>query len=531
MIIRKPYAFLIKKFKLIHGILSVLILYLMISTYSIFSFYNDYAGNSFISTTDLVSTYINIFMFLICIIVIVCLLAIYYLLDKKKKPNKIYVFGSILYCLLFILFIIMIVFFQSIEYNDFSYEKRRIIRDILGLFLMPQVIVFIVCVCRTLGFNLKEFDFKKDLRDLEIDEKDYEEVELTLGKDNYKYKRALRKSLRLFKYFIYENKFFVTMICSIFALIMSLTVFLNLRIYNIHYDEKQEFIANSIFYTANGSYLAYKDIYGSVITKDKYYLLINITLRNKLNSDIEVSRNTFRLNIDGELVLPKFTFKEQFLDVGQTFTECTLTSGEQKDVVVVFELTESQIKKKEYILKVKNASYLSVANLKSEYVDLVIKPENINKDEDTITYTIPNNIDLSNTILGNSSIYVSLFDIADSFKEKYENCYNDSCSSYTYIVKPTGKGNAVLKIKSEVNVDNTKYISKYIKYPSYFYKYFSTIIYRNEGETKKIKTNIIESTYGTDKYTYIEVPEKIVYSDQIRVLIDIRGVKYNLILK
>ena len=45
---------------------------------------------------------------------------------------------------------------------------------------------------RACGFNLKQFDFKKDLEELQIDTSDYEEVELTLGKNNYIIARFFR---------------------------------------------------------------------------------------------------------------------------------------------------------------------------------------------------------------------------------------------------------------------------------------------------------------------------------------------------
>lgn len=530
MVIKKPYAFLIKKFRLIHAILFCMLLYLLISTFNLFVFFNDYASNNFIATLDLVSSYITLFTFIVCLLILVLCIAIYYLLNKKNKPKKIYLFSCVFYILLFIFFIVMVVLLKDLEYNTFSYEKIRVIRDICLLFIIPQIVIAFIVLGRTLGFNVKEFEFNKDLKDLEIDEKDYEEVEVTLGKDNYKYKREIRKSFRLFKYFLLENKFFITIVCSIFALTISLVIFLNLRIYNLHYNESDEFVANAVWYTANDSYLAYKDIYGNEIATGRYYLLIKMNLRNKLNTDVTVDRNTFRLKLSGELYIPKFTYGQEFLDVGEVFTQTTLKAGESKDVVIVFELDETQIKK-EYLLRVKNASNISIGELNSEYIDIVIKPKNINNNVDSVTYTIPNKIDLSNTILGNTNILVSSVEVADTFKEYYESCYNNDCSKYTYVVNPSGKNNAVLKIKSTVTVDNSVYISKYIKYPSNFFKYFAKIYYRYQGVTKKLDVTLINSTYGKEEYTYIEVPEKMKEANKIEMLIDIRGVKYTLVLK
>ena len=95
---------------------------------------------------------------------------------------------------------------------------------------------------RTLGFNLKQFDFKKDLEELDISDTDNEEVEVILGNNNYKYARFFRKTLRLTKYFILENKFFVIAVGSILALGLSLSVFMSINVYSVNYNENQRLI-------------------------------------------------------------------------------------------------------------------------------------------------------------------------------------------------------------------------------------------------------------------------------------------------
>ena len=55
MVFRKPYAFLIKNFKLIHVILSALMIYLSIKCNSIFNIYNSLVKSENVSTVGLVS--------------------------------------------------------------------------------------------------------------------------------------------------------------------------------------------------------------------------------------------------------------------------------------------------------------------------------------------------------------------------------------------------------------------------------------------------------------------------------------------
>ena len=83
---------------------------------------------------------------------------------------------------------------QKLNYNSFDVKTVRAIRDIMFMVLIPQIIFLFIIFSRALGFNIKSFDFKKDLEEMQIDKSDYEEVEVTLGNNNYKFARFFRKN-------------------------------------------------------------------------------------------------------------------------------------------------------------------------------------------------------------------------------------------------------------------------------------------------------------------------------------------------
>ena len=69
MILRKPYALLIKNFKLIHIILSLMMIYLFYKTNAILSFLGEYIGSSQIkiSSDVLYSLFDPIFIVLVAV--------------------------------------------------------------------------------------------------------------------------------------------------------------------------------------------------------------------------------------------------------------------------------------------------------------------------------------------------------------------------------------------------------------------------------------------------------------------------------
>ena len=237
MIIKKPYAFLIKKFRWIHGILFAMLVFLAVKSVNIYTFFSDYATNHYyVMSSMLASEYIDLTLFVVTILAILLSVLIYFILSLKNKDRKTYALLCLYYVVLFVYFIYMLSIFQNLQSKSLGIETVRVIRDISIIISLPQIAFLFIIFGRTLGFNLKQFDFKKDLEEMQIDTKDYEEVEVEFGKNNYKIARFLRKVLRLTKYFILENKFIVTILASIIVLVTSLAIFINIKVYNVSYN-------------------------------------------------------------------------------------------------------------------------------------------------------------------------------------------------------------------------------------------------------------------------------------------------------
>ncbi len=93
MIVKKPYAFLIKHFRIIHGILFVLLGYIMLKSADISSFFSDYVTKqSFVRLDGLTSMYIDYFTFLSIILSALLVLIIGAILKLKNKNVTSYIY-------------------------------------------------------------------------------------------------------------------------------------------------------------------------------------------------------------------------------------------------------------------------------------------------------------------------------------------------------------------------------------------------------------------------------------------------------
>lgn len=535
MIIKKPYAFLIKKFRWIHGILFAMLVFLAIKSINIYTFFSDYATNHYyVMSSMLASEYIDLTLFVVTILAVLVSALIYFILSLKNKDRKTYVFLCLYYIILFVYFIYMLSIFQNLQSKSLGIETVRAIRDISVIVSLPQIVFLFIICGRTLGFNLKQFDFKKDLEEMQIDTKDYEEVEVEFGKNNYKTARFLRKTLRLTKYFILENKFIVTVLASIIVLATSLAIFVNIKIYNVSYNENVEILANNVYYTVMSSYVTDKDINDNVITKNKKYVLIKIKANNKTTTNYNLYRETFRLELNNTMLIPTFGLDNKFIDVGKTYSPFEIKSGETKEFIIVFELDNS-VNQSEFILKIKNYDYGNFTTLESEYKDINIVPKYIDHDEDYGKLYLPIRLNLEETMLGKTNLVLNAYEIATTFKEKYEYCIEENnCMINTYIVKPisTGKGNlSVLKLRGTLDLDEDLYMNKYITNLGDLLSYFGKISYRYRGKYKTASITKIPTKLKTDEYSYVEVPSELAEANKIEIILTIRGIKYTLVLK
>lgn len=533
MIVKKPYAFLIKHFRIIHGILFVLLGYIMLKSADISSFFSDYVSRQYFVRLDgLTSMYIDYVTFLAIIVSAILVLIIGAILKLKNKNVTSYIYIFLELIGIFIYYIYMFTVFKNLELNYLDMETVRNLRDISLMAMIPQFIFLFVVLGRTLGFNLKQFDFKKDLEELDIDETDNEEVEVILGNNNYKYARFLRKLLRLTKYFILENKLFVIGCASILALGVSLTIFMNINVYSVEYKENQQVLANSLYYTVSKSYITQKDLKNQIISKGKSYILVEVDIQNKFNKTQSLDRDTFRLVSNGEEIIPIFTLSDKFMDMGTPFSPANVEGGTDKKYIIIFEVKDN--KAQDYVLKIKNFTDKSFTSIESRYKDIIIKPVNIDKENNVGNYVLSADLDFKDTILKNSRMIISSYEVGNRFTEDYEYCIKETCKKGKYVVTPSlsGKGNiSILKLNTTLEFDESLYMNKHIKYSSDLLEYYGYIEYRSQGYDKKINITKMDIKYNKDKTAYLEVPSDMEEANKIDLIINIRGMKYTINLR
>ena len=488
MIIRKPYAFMIKHFRMIHLILTLLLIFLAYKTNTIYSFFNGYAKNGYYTySANMSSKYINLYMFLAIVAVLLITSFVYLLMKWKKKSRLYYIFLSLFYIILFVGFLVYFNVFLNILNNPLGSKTVRLYRDIMILLYFPQYIFIILGIVRAVGFDIKKFDFKKDLEDLDISEADQEEIEVTFGQNSYKYKRKARRAFREIKYYALENKFFFSIICITMMLVLVLVIYVNFGVLNKKFKESEYFTIDGVVFQVKESYVTNLDLKGNIISPHYKYFIIKVSMKNTNNVRVNLDTDTLRLVLGDEYYLPVYSKSNYFWDLGEGYYNNTLYSGETNEYLIIFEIPMDASHENALFRMVDTVNVIN-GSISSKHKDVKVDPILYMDYQDEDQVYMRDAISFSETTLNNSEIVVNSFAIGDRFVENYEYCVSE-CYTGTKIIVPDVIGKdyrTILKLNLDILMDEDLYINKYIKNTTDFFKIFGDIVYLKDSELKKV---------------------------------------------
>lgn len=531
MILRKPYAFLIKHFKLIHIVLAVLSCYSIYRTKILLDFFNDYAANMVnVIGQDLSTNLVPMFYTLVPILIIIVTIIILTVMIVKKKPSIFYIINIIIYIFVLIVVLSANSTLETMSRSLIDVRTVRLVRDFITISFAIQFVSIPVIVIRAIGFDIKKFNFKEDLKDLEISAEDREEFEVQLSFDKNKFIRTLRKMKRFFRYSYKENRLFYNLVFGCAVICFSYFVYSNFISITPTIDQDTNFSGNGFTLNIVDSYLVNTDYEGNIINDDYYYLLLKIKVKSNFTPSI-LNTATTKIVIGSYYYLPILQYKEKFFDIG------VLYQSEKIDNVFEEKILAYQIPKQlvnnDMIFSYVNKNNFTdkegfkSTNVKVNYHDLI----GINSNE---VFVIGDKINFENSILNDYKIQITNYEIQDRYKISYNYCISNECFlSYEYLTPNlnTNYDKSLLKITGTMEKE-TSVEGIYDLYD--FIEHFGKICYNVNGifKTQNLKLNEVVSTKTSKKDDYyIEVASEIKNATNISIVFTIRDRIYEYVLK
>jgi len=527
MILRKPYAFLIKHFKLIHLILTILMYLFFQRIRELVDFFNYYIDlKTFENITNVVSEHYNMWYIFLPLIIIAVIVIIMWLLITKEKPIKYYIISIITYVIELIGMIVAYVMLVTIQQGEPNVTIITIFRDFLDLLSYLPIPLLIVSLIRGVGFNIKHFNFKKDMSELNIAEEDNEEFEVEVNVDTEDIKSKINRKKRFIKYVYLENKKIFWSVGFISVLIIALGIFLVINSGEKIYKEGVTFKAYGNEVTINKSYKTEYAANGNIVKKDKFFIIVSLNITNTLKEENDLPyENIYLKTSENDKYSPTDDYLECFNEFGIRYLSYDkLREEETKEVILVYEIDNKFIDS-DYRLEYLVNEETTENDFIQEYIKIDLKPKKYDKTTIVSTKKIGETLTLDGSLLEGTEITISEIEFSNKYNHKYKQVIGGVEKEFIKPIYPTDLSRykkTIMRIK--VNLKKNKNLNPKV-YSSIFEKY-ATIEYEKSDKKTRQKPNIIDLTPNNSEYVYLEVVHAAMEANEVSLVFTIRDKEY-----
>ena len=523
MIFKKPYGFLIRHFKLIHLVLTLLTIYIAVRSGTVLAFFRAFIRNNYtVSVYESIATdTVRPILFIVIILVIATLITMFVLLKSKNKPNKYYMFAIIYYIILLVALLISHMLINGLNEALWSTTSARTYRDIAQFIYYPQFIFIVILAIRAIGFNVKQFDFQKDM--LEITDSDSEEVELNINFQTYKAKRTVRRTIRELYYYFLENKLIFYIIGGVLGVVLIFVIVKNYEKTSYTYGENDVFSYNGFSINIEDSILTDIDMAGKTIYNDKYYLVIKFSITNNTHERKKLDYSNFKIYFGKDFIYPTLDIGNYFIDYGYPYMNYEIDAGATKTYIMPYLLSSKQVKKS-YKMTLYNGQALKSDKAKS--ITIKLKPTKLMGVDVVRNAGLKENVSFSSTMIGNATLSINEVNFTNRFEYTYEQCYNEECRDYNGLVLIQGTSTVqetLMVLNYDFSIDNTTESYKSIQNIKSFMNNFATIEYSigNKKYTTNI-SNVTPSELGENRLVF-KIPTSASTADSLNLRITIRN--------
>ena len=512
MIIKKPYAFLIKNFKKVHIALLALCCFLYYITNRVNGFLKEFmVYGTYDSYNEPITKYLSPLTFLALIVIIAVSITLILLLKKKEKPWKLYLIPVIEYIFMFIIYTLLVGYFQTYTGN-LEQATFRFYKDFMAIATLLQLPVMAVFIMRIFGVDLNKFNFKVDEEYLDLSDEDKDELEINIDFDPRSIKRNSKRLLRNLNYVYQEHKLVFNCIFTIIFIILLKNAYDYIFVVNKSYKTGDTFYADGYEITLKNSYYTDKDYTGNTISDVNSFIVVDLSIKNlDKTRDLDLSKFHIMHGINNYSYTSK-TYGTEFQDYGETYATKELKRDETLDLLLIF-MVDKKLSKRRFVLYYQelNNGNLHLRKIKLNLNDV----SEIKENEKKILGQ-----EFSFTVEGEKEhITFDSYEILSTTEFTYRICNTSSCENK--IGKyDAEKGYKILKIGFASDTyegkDMIDFSSKYGK--------INYIDNKNKTKSLEIVNPLGKTYYG--KYLYVKVPEALEKSTSIELEYIVRNNKY-----
>jgi len=413
---------------------------------------------------------------------------------------------------------------SSLEIELVDVRTLKMVQDLLTTVYFIQIVSFFSLAMRATGFDVKKFDFKKDLQELEIEENDNEEFELSVDLSSDETKRKLHRAFRHAKYAYKENKYTLWLLLGIVVAITCIVLYMNINVYNKVYSKNEAFAVTYFTMSLSDAYSSRVDYKGNEMLEDEESLLmVRLKIKNNTNKERELESARLALKIDEHYFHHEVSYDERLIDVGTVYNKQNIASN-FTEYLFVFKIPTNFLDEKLTLI---------YSDYNDKNVKMNVEPINLDGKKNSKNYNLSETINFEKSVLDDIKLKINTAEIAEYFRVDYNYCINQTeCyPSYEYVFPNVNTNNRKILIKingSFVDDKTGGYKSIYS-----FIRNYGYLEYEINGQTKSMDlTTQIKPTKTVKKNEiYFETTEEVKNAEKIKIVFKIRNKVYKYVIK
>lgn len=524
MILRKPYAFLIKHFKLLHLAMALCMGILLYQTTILQNFFNEFASSTqVIVDSDITGVLIKGYIYIFLVVVIVMSLIVLILMSLKNKPRIYYLTTIVSYIGLIILYIYASSVIGNMQKEIVDERIVRAVRDFFNIGFIVQLYTLFIAIIRSIGIDLKKFDFREDYEELDLNVNDNEEFEVNIEFDAQTLKRNFKRQYRDFRYYFIENKYIIlTLLTILIFVIIGLVI-------NSITSTTQKYKMNEVFST-DGYNIAIENSYLTDLktADDSSLVVVKFKLRT-LNKTEKFIFGKLALQIGNVKYYHNNLLASSVVDLGNSYINQKLTE-EFQEYVLIYEIPSS-LEKEEMKLVYTEQLVKGMFSSKTDDKIIPLSITNLKEEKDPEEIVLNQEYIIGGGLLNGYELKFNSLDLNNSYNIDYKVCVKENeCYNYYEIVQPNLSGNiekAVLKVGGNIIVPESGSIKTLDK----IITTFGNISYKINGTLKNQAITKYYTPSHKDNNYYFEINKEILDASEINLELNARNNKYIIKIK
>ena len=510
MIIRKPYAFLIKNFRKIHIFLLILSFYVLYKLFDVNKFVDEFMKfGTYNLFSDPITKHITGFLMLALLLLVAGSIALLFLLRHKGKPWKLYLVPTISYFSLFLVLNMIKSFFSNYT-AEVATTDLRFSKDLLMIFFILLLPTIGILIMRIFGLDRKKFNFNADQEFLQLSEEDREEIEIGLDIDKNTFIRLYKRLIRNINYFYLEHKKICRTILGVIVVFILFSLYKFAFVTHKSYKEGDFYSVNGYTFRINNTYFTDKDGHGNYIEGNSNFIIVDLTIKNNAEPRTIYLENFHIKNGTGDFVTTRKTYASEFKDLGNAYESTReLKRNEEIDCIIVYKV-DKNLNKNRFVLYYQENSE-SLRKIK-------LKVKDVSKIEEATELDLGDSLDIG--FRKNNDI-ISIDNC--EFKEEITYTIRRKTSTYANLIDKK------IRIDGDYRILELDFGSEVwdAKNMIDFLNIYGKLNYKdNEGMDRVINVvNPIKNIYY-GKSVYLKVPKEVEESKEVKLEFIIRNRHY-----